>query len=161
MLSQLKGDTDEALETLRDLARGIYPPLLADGGLAAALESQARKATLPVEVDAQDLGRYSQEIEAAVYFCVLEALQNIQKYAQATRATVRLRSDDGELHFEVEDDGRGFDPGVTRRGSGTQNMDDRLDALGGSLNVRSAVGAGTTVAGRLPIGVAAEELQAV
>jgi signal transduction histidine kinase len=161
MLSQLKGNTDEALETLRDLARGIYPPLLADRGLAAALESQARKATLPVEVDAQDLGRYSQEIEAAVYFCILEALQNVQKYAEASRATVRLRSDGGDLHFEVEDDGKGFDPGVTKKGSGTQNMEDRLDALGGSVDVTSAVGTGTTVAGQLPIGVAEEELQAV
>jgi signal transduction histidine kinase len=159
MLRQLKGDTDEALETLRDLARGIYPPLLADRGLAAALESQARKATLPVAVEAQHLGRYSQEVEAAVYFCVLEALQNIQKYAKASRATVRLRSDGGELHFEVEDDGDGFDPGITTKGSGTQNMQDRLDALGGSLDVRSALGAGTTVSGRLPVAVAEEELQ--
>ena len=144
---------------MRDLARGIYPPLLADRGLAAALESQARKATLPVEVEAHDLTRYSQEVEAAVYFCVLESLQNIQKYAEATRATVRLRTERGDLHFEVEDDGKGFDPGVTRKGSGTQNMEDRLDALGGSVDVRSAVGAGTTVAGQLPIAVAEEELQ--
>jgi signal transduction histidine kinase len=151
MLAQLKGDTDEALETLRDLARGIYPPLLADRGLAAALESQARKATLPVEVDAADVGRYPQDIEAAVYFCVLEALQNIQKYAQATTAAVRLRADNGDLHFEVEDDGIGFDPATQKKGSGTQNMEDRLDALGGSVTVRSAVGAGTTVAGRLPV----------
>ena len=85
-------DADDAVETLRDLARGIYPPLLADKGLAAALEAQARKATLPVEVDPDGVGRYPQEIEAAVYFCALEALQNVQKYAEASHASVRLSS---------------------------------------------------------------------
>ena len=89
-LEQLKGDADEALETLRDLARGIYPPLLADKGLVVALESQARKATVPVRVDADGVGRYSQDVEAAVYFCVLEALQNVQKYARASHVDVRL-----------------------------------------------------------------------
>src|SRR3979411_2489535 len=85
-IQQLKSDADEALETLRDLARGIYPPLLADKGLVAAFEAQARKATLPVSVDADGIGRYPPEVEAAVYFCVLEALQNVQKYAGAHNA---------------------------------------------------------------------------
>jgi signal transduction histidine kinase len=152
MIDQLKADTDEALETLRDLARGIYPPLLADQGLAAALQAQARKTTLPVEVDADGIGRYSQDVEAAVYFCVLEALQNTQKYAGAGHATVRLNVHGDELRFEVEDDGKGFDPATQKRGSGTQNMEDRLDALGGDVEVRSAPGQGATVAGRLPVG---------
>ncbi len=91
-LEQLKGDADEALETLRDLARGIYPPLLADRGLVVALESQARKATVPVRVEAEGVERYAQEVEATVYFCVLEALQNVQKYAQASRVVVRLNA---------------------------------------------------------------------
>ncbi|MDP9325097.1 MAG: sensor histidine kinase [Candidatus Dormibacteraeota bacterium] len=151
LIGQLKGDTDEALETLRDLARGIYPPLLADRGLAAALEAQARKATLPVDIDSDGVGRYSQDLEAAVYFCVLEALQNVQKYAGATRASVRLQVEQGSLTFEVDDDGRGFDPSTREKGSGTQNMEDRLDALGGQLEVRSTPGHGATVAGRLPI----------
>ncbi|HEV3233826.1 MAG TPA: GAF domain-containing sensor histidine kinase [Candidatus Dormibacteraeota bacterium] len=151
LVGQLKADTDEALETLRDLARGIYPPLLADRGLAAALEAQARKATLPVEIDSDGVGRYPQDVEAAVYFCVLEALQNVQKYAAATGATVRLRVDDDSLTFEVTDDGSGFDPAEQKKGSGTQNMEDRLDALGGSVQVSSSVGGGTTVSGRLPI----------
>jgi signal transduction histidine kinase len=159
LIRQLKGDTDEALETLRDLARGIYPPLLADKGLAAALEAQARKATLPVSVDADGVGRYPQQTEAAVYFCVLEALQNIQKYARATRATVSVSGRDGQLTFEVGDDGIGFNPAAQRKGSGTQNMEDRLDALGGSVQVRSAVGEGTTVAGRLPLKLGEVELQ--
>jgi len=108
-LEQLKGDADEALETLRDLARGIYPPLLADKGLVVALESQARKATLPVRVEAEGVGRYAQDVEATVYFCVLEALQNVQKYAAASDVAVRLREGEGILTFEVADDGAGFD----------------------------------------------------
>ena len=153
LLGEIKGDADEALETLRDLARGIYPPLLAEKGLGTALESQARKATLPVQIDADGVGRYSQEIEAAVYFCALEALQNVQKYAEATGATVRLRETDGELLVEVEDDGKGFDVAIQKRGSGTQNMEDRLNALGGTLAVTSAPGAGTTMQGSLPVAV--------
>jgi len=152
MLAALEQETTEALENLRDLARGIYPPLLADQGLAAALTSQARKATIPVEVDADGVGRYPQEAEAAVYFCCLEALQNVAKYAQATSARVRLSAHDGELTFEVTDDGRGFDPERTPLGSGMQNMADRLAALNGSLEVRSRPGEGATVMGRLPIG---------
>jgi signal transduction histidine kinase len=151
MLADLQAETNDALENLRDLARGIYPPLLADKGLVAALEGQARKSTIPVTVDGDGVGRYPQEIEAAVYFCALEALQNVAKYAKADRAVVRLSAPDGQLRFEVEDDGRGFDPSAAS-GSGLTNMRDRLDALGGTLAVRSEPGAGTTVAGSIPVG---------
>ncbi|MGH2675321.1 MAG: histidine kinase, partial [Actinomycetota bacterium] len=151
LLDDLQGETQEALEDLRDLARGIYPPLLADRGLAAALEAQARKLPLPVRVEPNGLGRYLQEAEAAAYFCVLEALQNVTKYAQASEATVRLGREDGHLVFSVADDGRGFDPASTPPGSGLQNMADRVEALGGSLDVESAPGEGTTVTGRIPI----------
>jgi len=149
LLDQLKAETQEALDTLRDLARGIYPPLLSDKGLAAALDAQARKSPIPVEVEADGIGRYPQDVEAAVYFCCLEALQNVAKYAQATRAGVRLAARDGELRFEVSDDGSGFDPAATPKGSGLQNMADRLAALGGSIDIRSHPGGGTTVAGRV------------
>jgi signal transduction histidine kinase len=152
MLVELAAAADEALDTLRDLARGIYPPLLADKGLKAALSAQARKATLHVRVEADGVGRYDQDVEAAVYFCCLEALQNVQKYADATKATIRLSEADGGLRFEVEDDGKGFDPATQKKGSGTQNMEDRLDALGGSVEVRSAPGHGTAVVARLPLG---------
>ena len=81
MLADLQVETSQALEDLRDLARGIYPPLLADKGLAAALESQARKSSVPVSVEPDGIGRYPQEAEAAVYFSCLEALQNVAKYA--------------------------------------------------------------------------------
>ncbi|HUF58234.1 MAG TPA: histidine kinase [Actinomycetota bacterium] len=149
---QLQGDATGALEELRDLARGIYPPLLADQGLAAALGSQARKSTVPVTIEAEGVGRYAREAEAAVYFSCLEALQNVAKYASASRATVRLSDGDGRLRFEVTDDGAGFDPSTSSYGTGLQGIADRLAALDGELEVRSSVGAGTTVAGTLPVG---------
>jgi signal transduction histidine kinase len=152
LVAEARLETQDALDNLRDLARGIYPPLLADQGLAAALESQARKSTVPVQVKPNGVGRYPQEAEAAAYFCVLEALQNIAKYAQASRVTVRLRSEDGHLVFAVEDDGRGFDIEAVPRGSGLQNMADRLEALGGRIDIHSEPGAGTTVTGRIPVG---------
>jgi signal transduction histidine kinase len=150
LLAQTEREAQDALEELRDLARGIYPPLLADLGLAAALEAQARKAALPVTIDAPRLGRYAQETEAAVYFCVLEALQNVAKYAQARQARVTLGHDDGALTFTVEDDGQGFDQAATVMGTGVQGMSDRLAALDGTIEVVSAPGAGTRVAGRVP-----------
>ena len=151
MLADIQTETQEALETLRDLARGIYPPLLADKGLAAALDAQARKAAVPVQVVADGVRRYPQELEAVAYFCCLEALQNVAKYANASRAVVRLSEDGGRLLFEVEDDGSGFDPDTTRYGTGLQGMADRLDAVRGSFELRSAPGRGTTVVGRVPI----------
>jgi signal transduction histidine kinase len=150
MLAELRQDAAGAVEDLRDLARGIYPPLLASMGLAAALEAQARKAAVPTAVTADGVGRYPQEVEAAVYFCVLEALQNVAKYAGASRAEVRLAASGHDLRFEVTDDGAGFDPRSRGYGTGLQGMADRLHAHGGSLGVRSSPGAGTTVAGRLP-----------
>jgi signal transduction histidine kinase len=147
----LKLDADEALENLRDLARGIYPPLLADKGLAVALESHARKATVPVQVHADGIGRYPQETEAALYFCTLEALQNVQKYARASGATVQLREDGEQLTIEVVDDGGGFDMTAIKRGAGLTNMEDRLDALGGALQIHSKPGYGTTLRATVPI----------
>jgi signal transduction histidine kinase len=151
MLAQIEAETQTALEDLRDLARGIYPPLLADRGLVAAIEAQSRKSGLGVEVDADRLGRYPADVEATVYFCTLEALQNVAKYADANRTVIRLTQSNGSLSFEVEDDGRGFDRGSVATGSGLQGMADRLAAVGGSFEIRSAPGRGTTVAGRVPV----------
>jgi signal transduction histidine kinase len=151
MLAEAKSETNDALRDLRDLARGIYPPLLADKGLAAALEGQARKSPIPIAIEPDGIGRYPQETEAAVYFSCLEALQNVAKYADASRAIVRLAQANGSLTFEISDDGRGFDPAVIGHGSGLQGMADRLAALGGELTIRSAPGHGTTVAGLLPL----------
>jgi signal transduction histidine kinase len=150
LVGDLKAGAQEALGSLRDLAHGIFPPLLAEQGLAAALESQARKTTVPTTVEAHSIGRYSQDVESAVYFCCLEALQNITKYAKASAAVVRLEQNGGVLTFTVNDDGVGFDPATSRRGAGTTNMVDRLEALGGSLQVESSPGGGTTVTGRVP-----------
>jgi signal transduction histidine kinase len=150
LLAELCRDAAGAVEDLRDLARGVYPPLLAGEGLTAALEAQARKAPVPMSVTADGVRRYTQDVEAAVYFCVLEALQNVAKYAGASRAEVRLAASGHDLRFEVADDGAGFDPGSLGYGTGLQGMADRLHTHGGSLEVRSSPGAGTTISGRLP-----------
>ncbi|HEX9300526.1 MAG TPA: histidine kinase [Actinomycetota bacterium] len=150
MLGQIEAETQTALEDLRDLARGIYPPLLADKGLGAALEAQARKAPLPVRVDADGVGRLQQDVEAAVYFSCLEALQNVAKYARASNATIELRLDASMLRFTVSDDGRGFDP-TSVSGSGLQGVTDRLAAVGGTFDLRTAPGAGTTITGTVPV----------
>ncbi len=152
MLDEIGAETQDALEDLRDLARGIYPPLLADKGLVAALESQARKVSMPVEISPEAVERYPQAVEAAVYFSILEALQNVGKYAEASSVSVRLEDTAGRLRFEVRDDGLGFDPSVNGYGTGLQGIADRLAALGGALEVRAAPGRGTTVAGAVPIG---------
>jgi signal transduction histidine kinase len=159
---ELRAGLRAALDDLRALARGIYPPLLADQGLAAALQAQASRAPFPVQIDADGIGRYPREAEAAVYFCVLEALQNTAKYARASRATVSLSSPDGHLEFSVADDGAGFETAEAADGTGLQGMADRLAAVGGTLHVHSQPGHGTIVSGGLPVQVrvAAETPQA-
>ncbi len=149
--TQLQAKATAALDDLRDLARGIYPPLLADKGLPAALEAQARKLRVPVSVDAGDLGRFSQDVEAAVYFSCLEALQNVTKYAEASKVKISLARSDGRLSFAVTDDGVGFDPASASHGSGLQGIADRLDALGGTFEIVSTVGEGTAVNGSMPV----------
>ncbi len=149
-LSQLQKEADDTLQTLRDLARGIYPPLLADKGLVVALTAQANKNPLPVNVEG-DVGRYGQEVEAAVYFCCLEALQNIAKYAGECEVWIKLSSDVESLSFEVRDNGAGFESATVMPGHGLENMSDRLDALGGRVVVTSKVGEGTTVTGKVPV----------
>jgi signal transduction histidine kinase len=151
LLAQLQTETTETLEDLRDLARGIYPPLLADKGLSAAIEAQARKSQLDVELASNGLGRYDQDLEAAVYFCCLEALQNVAKYSGANRASVAFEQQDGRLSFRVSDDGVGFDPTRVAAGLGLQGMADRIEAIGGTFVVRSAPGEGTTVTGTIPV----------
>jgi signal transduction histidine kinase len=147
----LKEAARAALDDLRSLARGIYPPLLAEQGLVAALQAQVRKAPLPVRVEADDIGRYPQDAESTVYFCTLEALQNIAKYASASSAEIQLACPGRSLNFTISDDGAGFDPATARSGSGLQGMADRLAALGGRFQIRSAPGHGTTLTGQLPV----------
>jgi signal transduction histidine kinase len=151
LLGTLQVEATAALEDLRDLARGIYPPLLADQGLGAALQAQARKSLMPVAFEIEGIGRYSQEIESAVYFSCLEALQNVAKYANASSVTISLARTDGLLSFSVADDGVGFDLGSTTQGTGLRGIEDRLDALGGTVRIDTSKGAGTTVGGSVPI----------
>ncbi len=151
MAGQLRAGLHAALDDLRALARGVYPPLLADQGLGAALRAQAGKAPLPVGIEADSIGRYPPDVEAAVYFCTLEALQNVAKYARASRATVALSCPDGHLEFTIADDGGGFDTTKAAHGTGLQGMADRLAAAGGVLRIHSAPGLGTTISGTLPV----------
>ena len=152
MLTQIDAEIQKTLEDLRDLARGIYPPLLVDKGLGAALDAQARRSLVPTMVKADTIGRYPPELEAAVYFSCLEALQNVAKYADASSATVTLTQSNGHLTFEVADDGNGFDPEAVSSGTGLQGIADRLSALHGELTIRSEPGAGTRVRGRIEVG---------
>ncbi|HXN01456.1 MAG TPA: histidine kinase [Candidatus Dormibacteraeota bacterium] len=147
----LQAESDQALETLRALARGIYPPVLREKGLAAAVRAEAEKMPLTAIVSADHLERYPPEVEAAVYFVCLEALQNVTKHAQASRVEINLHSVGHELSFEVSDDGSGFDVRNDARGAGLRNMMDRIEGMGGRLDVRSAAHQGTTVSGTVPI----------
>jgi signal transduction histidine kinase len=152
MLDELREELKDAVDELRNLAHGIYPPLLMDQGLAAALGSAAQRTTIPTRVEARSLGRYPSEVEAAAYFCCLEALQNAMKHAgSAATVVVRVWEEAGALRFTVTDDGSGFDPAAKATGTGFLNMRDRLGAIGGSLRVESSPGAGTSVLGILPL----------
>ncbi len=144
-----------ALAELRDLAHGIYPAVLESDGLPGALQAAAERSSMPVSLDADGVGRYAQELEAAVYFCCLEALQNASKHAgEGAMASVRLSQTDGRVQFDVADDGHGYDSASTGPTSGLQNMADRIGALGGELQIESAPGVGTTVRGAVPVEVA-------
>lgn len=150
VLDTVRAETDQTIDSVRDFARGIYPPLLEAEGLEQALNAQARKLPIPVTVQAAGLGRYPKGQEATVYFCVLEALQNAIKHSKAGSVQVVLSEEDGELSFVVRDDGVGFEP-ARGDGGGLVNMSDRLDALGGALDVTTAPGRGTEIRGRLPM----------
>jgi signal transduction histidine kinase len=151
ILVELGGQVGEALDTLIDLARGIYPPLLEEQGLAPALAAQYLRGPLRVVMEGGGARRYPIQVEAAAYFCILEALQNAAKYASASGVRISLGDDLRELTFVVADDGAGFDPAERGGGTGLEGMADRVAALGGELVVDSALGRGTTVGGRIPV----------
>jgi signal transduction histidine kinase len=151
VLDELRSDVQVTLAELRELAHGIYPPLLRDRGLPDALQTAANRAVLPTTVESGGIGRYDTEVEAAVYFCCLEAMQNAGKHAgDGATVCVAVGARDGTLWFEIRDDGTGFDPSADGDGHGFVNMRDRLGAFGGELEVRSAVGRGTTIRGSVP-----------
>jgi signal transduction histidine kinase len=151
-LDELSAGLMDAIAELRDLAHGIYPTLLVEGGLPDALEAAADRSCLGVRLDAVAVGRYSGEVEAAVYFCCLEALQNVGKHAAGAQVVVTVCEEAGVLRFEVADDGPGFDVDMVGRGQGGVNMADRLGAVGGQIHWDSAPGRGTRVSGTLPLG---------
>lgn len=146
----LETEAAQALQTLRDLARGIYPPMLHERGLVAALKAQAVKVPARVKILADDVSRQAPDIEATIYFCCLEALQNATKHAAASNILVKLERQGDDVLFSVVDDGVGIDERTAISGSGLQNMKDRVEALGGRLTVGGAPGAGTRVTGRIP-----------
>jgi signal transduction histidine kinase len=149
-LRELGTSIDAAIDDVRSLAHGIYPPLLADAGVAEALRAVALREAMPVTVDADDGARYPLEVESAVYFCCLEALQNAAKHSAGSSVEIEIHSEGDALRFEVRDDGRGFAAGRDNGGAGLTNMRDRLAAVGGRLSVESAPGSGTRVIGRAP-----------
>jgi signal transduction histidine kinase len=152
MIDEIRGNLQEAITELRSLAHGIYPPLLMSGGLAEALPAAAARAALPTSHEIV-VERHPQEVEAAVYFCCMEALQNAGKHAGAdASATIKVWEDASGLNWEVADDGPGFDSnGSAGDGHGFVNMRDRMGAFGGTVDVISASGAGTTISGRVPL----------
>lgn len=150
MVADLGPEVDEIIEEVRSLARGIYPPLLASDGLGEALRAAGQRSQLPFVIRADGVGRLSPEIESAVYFCCLEALQNAAKHATGASGVSIDLSNDGQLEFEVADDGCGFASEASGNGSGITGMRDRLAAVGGELSVESRPGAGTRVRGRVP-----------
>jgi signal transduction histidine kinase len=158
---ELADDVERSIDALRNLARGIYPMLLSRGGLGPALDDACQRAGVAGRMDVAGLRRQSAEIEAAVYFCCVEALQNVARHAgPQAEATVRLWEQDGALRFEVADDGVGFAARLTERGAGITNMSDRLGVLGGWLEVDSAPGTGTRVRGHVPVRTPDARLQA-
>jgi signal transduction histidine kinase len=157
MLDELAGSVKETIAELRNLAHGIYPPLLVDSGLPEALRAAAGRSPLNVGVVTEGVGRYPTEIEAAVYFCVLEALQNAAKHAPEANVTVKVEESPGRLSFEVLDDGPGFDVATKGRGQGFTNMSDRVGAYGGVVTWDSTPGKGTCIAGEVPVQTTAPE----
>jgi len=151
LLADVEAQAGDAIQAVRDFAGGIYPPLLGAEGLGVALGQQARRAALPVLVHAEGIGRYPRDVESAVYFAVLEALQNTAKYATANSAQVTLSESNGDLTFEVRDDGQGFDASLVKPGAGLNGIADRIDTVGGSWQIDSSPGNGTVVSGSVPV----------
>lgn len=151
LLTRVIDEIDSGVQTLRELAHGIYPPLLEAEGLATALRARARTAPISVSVSAHGLGRYPIEVETAVYFCVLEALQNAIKHGEADHVDISLTQEGNALRLLVTDDGQGFDPQTHRKSRGLANMTDRLAVLGGRLEIESTPGSGTSVTGLLSV----------
>lgn len=149
-LDQLGAEVDAAVRSLRELARGLHPPILEQSGLAAAIRAHVRDLPGPVSVDADGVGRYERAVEGAVYFSCLEAVQNAVRHSGAQLIVVSLSAEHDALRFRVSDDGRGFDPEQVIAGAGLANIGDRVAALGGHVRIESTPGRGALVAGEIP-----------
>jgi signal transduction histidine kinase len=152
MLEGLDVEVEQAIDELRDVAHGVYPQLLAEAGLVAALNGVALRAATPVYVVARGVARHSDDLETTVYFCCVECLQNATKHAgPGVSVRIRLSEDDDRVSFCVEDDGAGFDPGTVERGAGLINLADRVAAVGGTLTIDARPGDGTRITGDIPV----------
>lgn len=155
LCGELAENLQGALRELRTLAHWIYPAVLENEGLVAALRDDADRVAIATRLELGTLRRYPREIEAAAYFCCLEALRNAAQHAGAgAEAVIRVAEEQGALAFEVADDGDGFEPDAAVAAdlrSGLQHITDRIDALGGSLEISSNVGRGTRVHGTIPL----------
>ncbi len=149
MLDEASAELSQATEELRELARGIHPAILSDRGLEAAVESLAKRAPLPVELDTSVNGRLPEPVEAAAYFVVSEALTNVGRHSGADRAEVGIKRDNGTLIVEIKDDGAG---GADPAGSGLRGLADRVAALDGRLRVDDPASGGTIVRADIPLG---------
>jgi signal transduction histidine kinase len=151
LLDRLRRELRNAHDELRRLSQGVYPPVLTEHGLEAALQSAADRCSVPVALAFEGTRRHSPDVEAALYFCAVEALQNAEKHGAANRIVVRLVDAEPRMTLTVADDGVGFDPGATTGGTGLVNLRDRLGALGGGVEVESRPGHGTSVRGFVPL----------
>jgi signal transduction histidine kinase len=151
MLERLGSEVEDAIEDLRAVAHGEYPQILTERGVGAALADVARMAPMPVDILGTWRRRHSQAVEVTVYFCCVECLQNAAKHAgSGASVTVRLSEAHDRVGFCVQDDGAGFDPATVRRGAGLGSLEDRVAALGGTLEIDAGLGRGTRVTGDLP-----------
>jgi signal transduction histidine kinase len=152
LAGQVKAGVQETVESIRDLARGIFPPLLADQGLVAAIQAHISKMQIEARVEAYGMDgvRFAPDVEANIYFCIREALQNASKHAPGAPVIIRLNAENDHLSFVVADRGPGFDPASVHASSGLQNMRDRVEAIGGAFEISAAAGRGTEVRGSIP-----------
>jgi signal transduction histidine kinase len=150
-LDGLAEEADGAVTALRDFARGVYPPLLEAEGLDAAVSAQVQRSPVPATVNAENVGRYDRQIEATVYFCIVQALQNVNTHANASQIRVSLAQVGDVLCFRIDDDGGGFDPHTARPGGGLSTIVDRVEAVNGNLTIDSAPGRGTVISGSIPV----------
>jgi signal transduction histidine kinase len=149
-LRRLVDDADCVVDTVREFARGVYPPLLEAEGLGPAIAALARRAPIDVTAASEDVGRYERDVESTVYACVVEALRDASSRAEVSGAAITIAEADGAVVFEVRDDGTGCDDAAPSLGA-LAKVVDRVDALAGTLSQSSSVGGGTRVVGVIPV----------